>query len=355
VHYIPTAAQPFVSAKSAILIDAHSGSVLFSYNSYTRLPMASTTKIITAIIAISHADMDTVVTIPAAAVGVEGSSMYLFLGERVTMRTLLYALMMRSANDAATAIAIEIAGSVENFAMLMNYTAARLGLTNTNFTNPHGLDHEEHFTTAHDLAIITAYALQNSLFREVVSTKSLDVSLMDKEGSRFFHNHNRLLRTYDGALGVKTGFTRRSGRSLVSAAERDGMMLVAVTINAPNDWNDHRAMLDYGFSTYQNAPLALPGQFEFNLSIVGGSRDYVRAANVEAVHYFSRQGMSNFEDIRHTINLREMRFAPLRAGEVVGYVTFFDGDEKIAQVDIVALESAFVRVETSFWRKVFRR
>jgi len=346
---VEAVAYPSISAKSAVLIEAHSGRVLYSHNPDSRLPMASTTKIITAIVALSHAELDSVVTVTAPAVGVEGSSMHLFLGERVTMRTLLYGLMLASANDAATAIAIEIAGSVEGFAMLMNYTAARIGLIDTNFTNPHGLDHEEHFTTARELAVITAYALQNPLFREIVSTKSHSAPLIDKEGSRFFHNHNRLLRSYDGAIGVKSGFTRRSGRSLVSAAERDGLLLICVTINAPGDWNDHRQMLDYGFARYQNVQLAAPGQFVFDLPVVTGTREHVQAANFSGAHYFTDLREM---DIRYTVSLRQMRFAPVRAGEIVGYVTFYNGEEQIALLDIVALESAFLRSQPTFWQRV---
>ena len=243
-----------VSAKSAALYDPASKSFLYTKNADMQLPMASTTKIMTALVAIENADLDKSVSISDDAIGTEGSSLYLKRGETMTMKDLLMGLMLRSANDAAAAIAYEISGSIEAFAEKMNEKATQIGALNTNFTNPHGLDDPSHYTTAKDLAIITAEALSNKTFLNIVSTKKHIIKNSDGE-ARLLTNHNKLLNLYDGAIGVKTGFTKKSGRCLVGAAERDGTRLISVTINAPDDWNDHKALFDYGFFKLKSVPL----------------------------------------------------------------------------------------------------
>ena len=242
-----------LSAKSAVLYDPHSESFLYSKNADTRLPMASTTKIMTALVAIESASLEATVDISDDAIGTEGSSLYLKEGERMTMGDLLFGLMLRSANDAAAAIAYEISGSIEAFADKMNEKAESLGLTDTHFTNPHGLDDKEHYTTARELAIITGEALKNDTFLQIVSTKKQIITNSDGE-SRLLINHNKLLNMYENTIGVKTGFTKKSGRCLVGAAERDGVRLITVTINAPDDWKDHIALFDYGFSKLKTEP-----------------------------------------------------------------------------------------------------
>lgn len=242
-----------LSAKSAVLYDPHSESFLYSKNADTRLPMASTTKIMTALVAIESASLEATVDISDDAIGTEGSSLYLKKGERMTMGDLLFGLMLRSANDAAAAIAYEISGSIEAFADKMNEKAESLGLTDTHFTNPHGLDDKEHYTTARELAIITGEALKNDTFLQIVSTKKQIITNSDGE-SRLLINHNKLLNMYENTIGVKTGFTKKSGRCLVGAAERDGVRLITVTINAPDDWKDHIALFDYGFSKLKTEP-----------------------------------------------------------------------------------------------------
>jgi D-alanyl-D-alanine carboxypeptidase len=208
--------------------------------------MASTTKIVTAVIALTELDSDKIIEVDKRAVGIEGSSVYLEEGEMLSAKSLVYATLLSSANDAAAALAYEISGDIPSFAMKMNELAASLGLQNTNFTNPHGLDDKEHYTSAHDLALLTAYAIKNPLFLEIASTKRAEIISSLK--NRTLVNHNKLLSSYEGCVGVKTGYTKKSGRSLVSAAERNGKMLISVTINAPDDWIDHKRMLDFGFS-----------------------------------------------------------------------------------------------------------
>ena len=211
------AALTGVSARGAVLMEAESGDVVFGQNENARLPMASTTKIMTALVALEQLPLDTVVTVTRESVGVEGSSIYLVEGEVLTLEQLLYALLLESANDAAAAIAVAVAGSVEDFAVLMNEKAAELGLADTHFVNPHGLDHEDHYTTARELALIAKEALNNPAFREICSSRRKTIPLHGDEGVRVLINHNKLLTSYEGCIGVKTGFTTKTVLRIYSA------------------------------------------------------------------------------------------------------------------------------------------
>ena len=243
---ISSAAQfappPQVSAKSAALLDGPTGECLYVKNGEQRALIASTTKIMTGLLVCEAGELDRTVTVPDAAVGLEGSSMYLKKDETLTRRDLLYGMMLHSGNDAALTLAISVSGSEAAFVRQMNLRARALGLTQTHFANPHGLDSGENYSTALDLARLAQAALQNAQLRAVVSTKTAVCA------GRTLTNHNKLLWRYDGCIGVKTGYTRHAGRILVSAAERDGRMLIAVTISDPDDWRDHTALLDYGFA-----------------------------------------------------------------------------------------------------------
>lgn len=351
---ITATATPSLSAKSAILIEAQSGKVLYQQNAFVRLPMASTTKIMTAIVAIESGNIGRTVSVSPDAVGIEGSSVYLYPNEELTLEQLIYALMLESANDAATAIAIEVAGSVEAFAALMNQKAEELGLTATHFTNPHGLDHEEHYTTAYDLACIAAYALKNDTFRKICSTGRMTIPLKGDEGTRVLVNHNKMLSRYEGAIGVKTGFTKRSGRCLVSAAERDGLTLVAVTLNAPDDWNDHAKMLGFGFERYENETLAEKGGLTLPLSVVGGDTESVLTANTEAL---SAMLTKNHGEISYRIEADHILYAPIARGTVVGKVIYSCDGEDIASSDLITLnEVAYKKAEKQgffAWLKSF--
>ena len=233
---------PQVSAKSAALLDGATGTCLYEQNGDQRALIASTTKIMTGLLVCEAGEPERSVTVPDAAVWVEGSSMYLKSGETLTRRELLYGMMLHSGNDAALTLAISVSGSEAAFVRQMNLRARALGLTQTHFANPHGLDSGENYSTALDLAQLARAALQNEAFRTVVSTKTVSCA------GRTLTNHNKLLWRYDGCIGVKTGYTRHAGRILVSAAERDGRQLIAVTISDPDDWRDHAALLDYGFA-----------------------------------------------------------------------------------------------------------
>ncbi|MBQ8213132.1 MAG: D-alanyl-D-alanine carboxypeptidase [Clostridia bacterium] len=344
---------PFVSAESAVLIEAQSGNVIYSKNADQRLPMASTTKIITALTALSQAHPDTVITANADAVGVEGSSIYLVEGEALTLEQLLYALLLESANDAAVAIAIGVSGSVEAFAEQMNLLADVLGLQDTHFVNPHGLDHEDHYTTASELAKLTRYALQNELIREIVGTRKTTIPHPGEVGTRLLVNHNKLLRLYEDCIGVKTGFTKRSGRCLVSAAERDGVTLIAVTLNAPNDWNDHTAMLDYGFAKYESVLLCDNEEYLFPLSVVGGADSYVLLVNADPLRVTLPKKR---DEITVTVEAPHFAYAPVAEGETLGQVVFqcdTDGDgtpEMIAKTTLNTCYSVLrYTPKRSFW------
>lgn len=325
-----------LSCKGAVLLEANSGAVLYGESENTRLPMASTTKIMTAITVLDNFPIDTVVKIPKEAVGIEGSSIYLCEGEDLTVEELLYALMLESANDASVALAYATAGSVEDFVCLMNEKATELGLINTHFENPHGLDGDEHYTTSKDLGILACYAMKNPKFSEIVSTYKRVIPLNNGEGSRVLINHNKLLRSYDGAIGVKTGFTKKSGRCLVSCAERDGVILVAVTLNAPNDWQDHKKMLDFGFENLVNVKLADIGDYIIKLNVVNGTKEYVLATNTEPLD------ITLFKDnlnISARLEYNRLLPAPICLGDYLGKIVFYNNDEEICSLGLFATES----------------
>ncbi len=315
-----------VSASSAVLIEAESGKIIYAKDENTRRGMASTTKIMTALVAIENMPLDTLITIPREAAGVEGSSIYLCEGEKITLEGLLYALMLQSANDAAAAIAIAVGGSIEGFADMMNAKCSSLGLSDTHFENPHGLDGETHYTTAYELALLSAHALENEDFARIVSTEKITVTTEGGNvASRVLVNHNRLLRTYDDIIGVKTGFTKRCGRTLVSAAERDGVRLICVTLNDGNDWHDHRAMLDLGFSLYESVSIAKPGELCFDIHVVGGEAETVSVANKEELCLVLPRERG---DITVKTELERFIYAGLPAGSRAGRARFFlDGKE----------------------------
>lgn len=245
-----------VSATAAILMDADSGEVLFEKNADRKMLIASTTKIMTALVVLDCGALNRVVTVKQSHM-VEGSSMYLKPGEQVTVEELLYGLLLCSGNDAALVLA-DYCGGVTEFVAKMNEKAQRLGMVNSSFANPNGLDDEAHYSTAHDMAILASYAAKNATFMRLCSTQSVTIN------GRIMNNHNRLLREVDGCIGMKTGFTKAAGRTLVSCVQRDGHRLVAVTLQDGNDWADHAALYDYGFAqltenTDRTAWLALPG------------------------------------------------------------------------------------------------
>lgn len=268
-----------ISAQRAILMDAQTGRVLFEKNADERSLIASTTKIMTALIVCEQCNVLDRMKIPKEAVGIEGSSMYLQEGEVLTVQELLYGLMLRSGNDAAVALAIYCAGTVEGFAELMNDKARTLGMTGSHFENPNGLDSPGHFSTARDMAVLAAYAMNNPIFAQTVSTKTVHV------GNRCLRNHNKLLWQVEGTDGVKTGFTKAAGRILVSSATRQGRRLIVVTINAPNDWQDHKMLLNDGFSRYEVRTIFRRGDCLGKIAVAGGEREETEILAAEEFSY----------------------------------------------------------------------
>lgn len=268
VPALADAEPPETSAAAYIVTEADTGDVLAQKNADDRRLIASTTKIMTALVVLERCDIDETVTIDPTWTGIEGSSMYLRAGQELTVRELLYGLMLASGNDAAVALACVAAGDIDSFAALMNERAAALGCENTHFSNPNGLDAPDHYSSARDLAIITAEAIESAAFREIVSCAVKTI------GENTFSNHNRLLTECEGVFGVKTGYTEAAGRSLVTCCERDGVTLICVTLSDPDDWADHTALYDWAFSQYDSAALLTGGE-RWAIPVIGGTADEV--------------------------------------------------------------------------------
>ena len=348
---------PAVSAKSAILIDLEENEILFEKNARERLPMASTTKIMTALVVCDIIELDTVVAIPPSAVGVEGSSVYLKAGELMSIKDLLTALLLESANDAAEALAIVCAGSVKEFAKRCNEKAQELGLKNSNFTNPHGLFDENHYTTAYDLAIISAHALKNPQIREIVSTKSAKIPLDVSEenpfgkGVRNLKNHNKMLSTYEGAIGMKTGFTKKSGRCLVSAAKRGDLTLIAVTLCAPDDWQDHTAMLNYGFENYEYRTFFEKGAFKYDYPVSNGTAKTVTLTNASPIRALVKKGKT---DAKTDIEAHfRFAIAPIKKDQIFATLTVSVENKKLRSSLISSANIATKDEKNGFFESFF--
>ncbi len=344
----PCYASPYVSAEAAIVIENSTGRVIYNKNAHRRMPMASTTKIMTAICAIENSKPDMLITVDDRAVGIEGSSVYLAKNEKITIKDLLYAMMLNSGNDAATALACEVSGSVEEFATLMNKTAQSIGAKNTHFTNPSGLYEEDHYTTASDLALISAYALKNPLFAEIVSTREKTVTNGDKDYPRKLRNHNRLLSQYDGCIGVKTGYTKKCGRCLVSSAFRDGVMLTCVTLNAPNDWQDHTSLLDYGFSLCKSVVVANQNDYCKTISIDQDKSQSVRVKFKDALSFVLCKDKTN--DISITYSFKDNLKPPFCEGEAMGKALLYANGNLCSEAELICAESVAYPEEKSFFK-----
>ncbi len=330
-------AQPMVSALTvsaqyACVLDAQTGRVIFEKNSRERHSMASTTKIMTALTALENSSLDDMITVGKNAAGTEGTSLYLKAGDKVTLRDLLYGLMLQSGNDAAIAIAEHVAGSVDEFAALMTSRAKTIGAKNTSFKNPNGLDEDGHYTTAYDLALITREALKNETFAEIVATKSKTI----RDGTQTITNHNKLLNIYPGCVGVKTGFTKKTGRCLVSSAKRDGKQMVAVTLNAPNDWNDHTNMLNYAFENTVRFPLIAAGMTVNSVTVKNGTSQTLELT-AERDFYLSESPDTKFKNARLSCKLPDSITAPVTKGEVIGALEIYYQDTLLDTINLIAV------------------
>ena len=335
-----------ISARKAILLDAQTGRVLYEKDADSRSLIASTTKIMTALIVCEQCNVLDRVRIPKEAVGIEGSSMYLREGEVLTVQELLYGLMLHSGNDAAVALAIYCGGTVSDFAELMNDKARRLGLTGTHFENPNGLDSPVHYSTARDLATLAAYALKNPIFAQTVSTKSLRI------GQRSLTNHNKLLWRVDGADGVKTGFTKAAGRILVSSAVRDGRRLVCVTINDGNDWADHATLINGGFDDYSLTKILSQGETVGSAEILSGTQHSV---SLKAGEDFSFP-LAEHEQVQILLSGPGFAYAPVVQGQNAGTAYICIGDACVGKVPVYYAETVEQEAppkKTYFWQKWF--
>lgn len=321
----PGAGAVSTSACSAILVDADSGRVLYEENADERRLIASTTKLMTALVAVEQtAQLSQVVTVESEWLQTEGSSIYLQAGEQITMEALLYGLLLESGNDAAMVIAYVCAGGVEEFARLMNQKAGELGMSGSHFANPSGLDDEEHYSTARDMAALAAACLENETVAAICAARSATF------GTRTFVNHNKLLSMYDGCVGMKTGYTQAAGRTLVSAASRDGQTLIAVTLGDPDDWDDHMALFDYGFAAYPAATLCQEGETAAAVPVLGSLVRFVPAVAAEGFCYPLKAG----ESVETRLECADVVEAPVLAGQTAGRLVFLLDGEEIGEVEL---------------------
>lgn len=333
-----------VSAQRAYALDAVSGRVLYAKNENRQALLASTTKIMTALVVCEQCNVLDRMRIPKEAVGIEGSSMYLREGEVLTIQELLYGLMLSSGNDAAVALAIYCGGTVEGFAQLMNDKARALGLKGTHFENPNGLDSPGHYSTAEDLGILAAYAMENPIFYKTVSAKNV------KAGDRYLTNHNKLLWRVEGADGVKTGFTKAAGRILVSSATREGRRIIVVTMDDPDDWADHARLLEEGFERYTVQTVLQPGQKVGTLEVVGGQSARVEVLAAEGFQY----ALAQEETPSLALPGPGFVYAPAVEGADAGFAYVLLGGKAVGKVPVVygqTVEQEKEPEKKHFWQR----
>ena len=355
---VAQAAGPEVSAQSAVVLTADTGTVLFEKDGHTPRPVASTTKIMTALLALEAAQEqgDPLVDITQEIVAVEGSSMGLQAGDSISLTGLAAGMLLASGNDAANAAALYLDASLESFAARMNQRAAVLGMEDTHFVTPSGLDGEDaqglgHLSTAYDMALLARAALEDQAFRQLCSSPSLAVEFAEPVKRVTYTNHNKLLAQYQGCVGVKTGFTKEAGRCLVSAAERDGALLIAVTLNAPNDWQDHTALLDYGFSQVEPYQLA-GGDVRLTVPVVGSPVEVVslRGSNGGEVTLPLGQGAQ----VERVVHAPKFLYAPVEAGEQVGEICWYLEGQLLGSAPLTAAGAAPLQEKApSLWERLF--
>lgn len=331
---INASAQVEVSAQSAVLMCANNGKVLFNKNATKQLSMASTTKIMTALLALEAAMPETEITVTHEMVAVEGTSMGLVEGDSVSLRELVYGMLLQSGNDAANTVAHVVGGSPEGFAEMMNKRAAQIGMVNTNFVTASGLDHENHYSTAYDMALLACESIRNPEFAAICSLKNARLTYGNPPYERTLTNHNRLLWRYEDTVGIKTGFTKKSGRCLVSAAERNGILLVAVTLNAPNDWDDHISMFEYGFSQCEGVTVKIDAG---ELKVAGGEESSVPLKLAYEPVWIKG------EKCEFRLLVRPFEYAPVSEGKVVGKALLLSDGKVIEEVTVITCGSVDVK------------
>jgi D-alanyl-D-alanine carboxypeptidase/D-alanyl-D-alanine carboxypeptidase (penicillin-binding protein 5/6) len=326
-------------------MEAATGQIVFARNADVKLPMASTTKIMTTLLALEHGaktnTLDTEFVVDENAIKVEGSSMGLRVGDVVTLRTLCYGMLLPSGNDAAGAVAVKIAGSYEDFAKLMNARAAEIGMTRTFFVTPSGLDDTGHGASAHDMALLAREALKNAEFRAICSQKSASVKFGNPPYDRRLNNTNRLLDYCEGIIGVKTGFTDAAGRCLVSAATRNGITLIIVTLFAPSDWEDHTKLYDFAFPLLARGELnGISESEKIFAEVVGSDKDRVGLETHDAISYGYLAGTENNAQISTRLIMPPFLYAPIENGDEVAELEIYCNDVLVGTLPLYAKENA---------------
>ncbi len=333
IVYVFSAEQPEVSAKAAVLISADTGEIVWEHNSGQKLPMASTTKIMTTLLCIESGGLDVPFQVDSEAIKVEGSSMGLQEGDIVTKYDLCCGMLLPSGNDAANAAAVRIAGSIEKFAELMNERARKLGLSKTYFVTPSGLEGDGHGSSAADMALLAREALRNDVFRSICSKYSIKLKFGAPPYDRWLKNTNKLLTMYEGVYGVKTGFTDEAGRCLVSACERDGKSLICVTLNDKNDWNDHIALYDYGFNAVHTVSPEIPDKFE--LELAEGGTLAVTAGDTDIEVTSADDNMENYE---LKLIAPPFVYAPVKSGDETAQLKVLYNGREVKSIKLYAAE-----------------
>ncbi len=335
-----------VSAECAVVISEQTGELIFEKNSDRQHSMASTTKIMTALLAVDSGKLNDEISVTKEMTLVEGTSMGLVSGDSVSLKELVYGMLLASGNDAANATAIHLGGNVESFAALMNQKAKELGMKNTHFVTPSGLDDDEHYSTAYDMALLGKYAVQNPIFKAACSSKNAVLTYGNPPYRRTLYNHNRLLSSYEYALGIKTGFTKKSGRCLVSYAEKDGIGLIAVTLNAPNDWSDHKKMLDYGFSVIKTNEIF--ADIPSYVKVVGGNVE-----NLPIKCNSFKYSCVKDSSVKRVVSIEPFVYAPIKKGDKIGEIRFYYDNLCIGMTDITADADILANYEEKQEEKTF--
>jgi serine-type D-Ala-D-Ala carboxypeptidase (penicillin-binding protein 5/6) len=341
------------NAKAAVVMDVKTGRMLYSKNPNSKLPMASTTKIMTTLVAIESGRLKETVKVSKKASFTEGSSIYLKEGEQITVEELLFGIMLRSGNDASMAVAEHIGGNIEGFVEMMNAKAKEIGALNTHFANPHGLDNPKHYTTAYDLALITSYALRNEKFAEVVKTKNKTISgPPGVEWNRNMKNKNKMLWQFEGGDGVKTGFTSKAGRCLVSSATRDNWQLCSVVLNCGPMWEESAAILNFGFSNFSRQKVVDSEEIYQQLNVSGGKQNLVEIK--PSSDFFMPLSQKEVGKLTFIPALKFNNKAPIYKGSKAGELKIYLGDEYISSIDLEYCQSIESKDPLYHFRRIFR-
>jgi D-alanyl-D-alanine carboxypeptidase (penicillin-binding protein 5/6) len=352
VRTVPDVSGMEVGAKAALVMEARTGRVLFAQNEQEKLPIASTTKIMTTLITLEQPNLDEIFEVDSNAIRVEGSSMGLREGDLVSLRALAVGMLLHSGNDAANAAAVRIAGSIPAFVEMMNQKAKELGMHNTSFETPSGLDGEHHYSTAYDMALLARHALEIEDFSSICSQYRMRTKFGNPPADRWLTNHNKLLNYYEGAYGVKTGFTKKAGRCLVSAAQRDGVELICVTLNCPNDWTVHRNLFDAFFPSLELVDLAqqLP---RVQVAVTGGIFPRVEPQVLEEVCIpLPVKGTK----LRYDVVVPPFLYAPVRKGDFLGEARVYLEEELVTTFTLTADRDVALlhpyEEKTSWWKRL---